>query len=211
VILATANGVATSIAIPRISAGTVTTTADTGEVSFETRNPGFAVDAAGGHAYVVAQEGLVADVDLATATVAYHGPVRALAKSFKGWTRVARWINGAIAVAGMDDGRPAGLQLIDASRWTARSVDPEATGVAVDGVAMLASKRGGWSAYDRSGAHLYDVQLADQTWLNLQGPYAYLCEQRDALEALDVSTGRRHTLPAGTPCPTYLLGTNSEN
>jgi hypothetical protein len=116
--------------------------------------PGLAVDEAAGRAYVVAaNEPLVAEVDLATGTVAYHAvqsggraarptPVAAKGLAY-GAYRTARWVgDGAIAVAGevtriRRDWRraarrglpvtrtdPYGLQLIRTADWTATTLNP---------------------------------------------------------------------------------------
>jgi hypothetical protein len=115
--------------------------------------PGLAVDAAGGQAYVVAaNEPLVAEVDLASATATYHrlhvgGGAASRPVAAKGLAhgafRTARWIgDGMIAVSGQltrtrPDGRraarrprtvtrtdPYGLRLIRTADWTATTLNP---------------------------------------------------------------------------------------
>jgi hypothetical protein len=116
--------------------------------------PGLAVDATGGRAYVVAaNEPLVAEVDLANGTVAYHelrggggtaGPAPVAAKGLAyGAYRTARWVgDGTIAVAGEvtrtgPDSRraarrgltvtrtaPYGLRLVRTADWTATTLNP---------------------------------------------------------------------------------------
>jgi hypothetical protein len=124
----------------------------------ERREAGLTVDRAGGRAFVVAAGTPVAEVDLATLRVAYHGlsqPVSLLrrlagwfvpaaeAKLASGPLRSACWLgDGLLAVWGSDarvvrdageeptvEETPSGLKLVDTRRWTVRQVHPEATAV----------------------------------------------------------------------------------
>jgi hypothetical protein len=124
----------------------------------ERREAGLAVDPAGGRAFVVAAGTPVAEVDLATLRVAYHGlsqPASFLrrlagwfvpaaeAKLASGPLRSACWLgDGLLAVWGSDarvvrdagaepkvEETPSGLKLVDTRRWTVRQVHPEATAV----------------------------------------------------------------------------------
>jgi hypothetical protein len=111
------------------------------------RIAGLAVDTAGNRAFVVGAGEPIAEVDLASLAVTYHGGTRTLAKVLDGPYREATWLaNGAIAVTGYDghvakdaggnlteSETPAGLTLVDTHDWSARTIDPATTSVqAVD-------------------------------------------------------------------------------
>jgi hypothetical protein len=219
VLVAGADGTVRTIAVPGLSAGTISTLADEGVPSFESRTPGFAVDPAGRHAYVVGADLTVADIDLGSGEVVAHGPVRSPAKSFEGWTRTARWLgDGLFAVSGYDSHTvagdvqttPFGLRIVDARTWTARTLDPASTSFVVGGKTLLAHD-GAWSAYDTAGRHLYDVPLDGRNWLSVQGKLGYVCDQRTTVSVIDVSSGAPLAIPKGRPCPTFLTGQVSEN
>lgn len=140
---------------------------------FRQRQPGLAVDADGGRAFVVPPESRVVEVDLRTLSVREHdlsqtasllGRLRnwlepaAQAKASEGPVRTARWLgNGLIAVSGVDShatvraGRierqvwtPAGLKLIDTRTWSVRTVDDRVSGfVLADGLLLTTG-----SSYD---------------------------------------------------------------
>lgn len=83
----------------------------------------------------------IAEVDLGTLAVSYHGGTRTITKLLDGPFRSATWLpNGTIAVTGYDGhvGRdsgetetPAGLTIVDPATWTSRAVDADATSVAL--------------------------------------------------------------------------------
>jgi hypothetical protein len=124
----------------------------------ERREAGLAVDLAGGRAFVVAAGAPVAEVDLTSLRVAYHGLSQpaSLLRRLAGWfvppadaklvsgpLRQACWLgDGLLAVWGSetrvvrDAGEelgvaetPSGLKLVDTRRWTVLQVHPEATAV----------------------------------------------------------------------------------
>jgi hypothetical protein len=124
----------------------------------ERREVGLAVDRAGGRAFVVAAGTPVAEVDLATLSVAYHGLSQpaSLLQRLAGWfvpaaeaklasgpLRSACWLgDGLLAVWGSDarvvkdaggeptvKETPSGLKLVDTRRWTVTPLHPEATAV----------------------------------------------------------------------------------
>lgn len=154
----------------------------------EQREAGLAVDPAGGRAFVVAAGTPVAEVDLATLRVAYHGlsqPVSLLrrlagwfvpaaeAKMVSGPLRQACWLGGGLlAVWGFEvkvgkdaDGQPtsvdtpSGLKLVDTRRWTVRQVHPGATAVRWHGGRLLAF-----------GVRWYDQQRPGGIGLTVYGP-----------------------------------------
>jgi hypothetical protein len=132
------------------------------------REPGLAVDTAGGIAYVADGGGLVARVDLRDLSVTYHTPAKTLLDRFGAWltppaqakaisgpSRTAVWLgDGLLAVTGADyfatrkrgtyvvSNAPAGLRVIDTRDWTARTIDPEASSLALaEGVLLTAGGR----------------------------------------------------------------------
>jgi hypothetical protein len=125
--------------------------------------PGFAVDPSGARAVVVPAGRRVAEVDLRTLEVTYHGlgePV-SLVGRFRNWLepaaeakivdgpwREAVWLDERhVAVAGVDSQTnggpgeermvPAGATLIDTAEWTVRMLDREASGIAYTGGTLL--------------------------------------------------------------------------
>jgi hypothetical protein len=109
------------------------------------RFAGLAVDVAGNRAFVVGSGEPIAEIDLTTLAVTYHGGTRTLAKLLDGPSRTATWLsNGKIAVTGYDglvgkasngnvteSGTPAGLSIVDTRDWSTRMVDPGTDAVAV--------------------------------------------------------------------------------
>jgi hypothetical protein len=116
------------------------------------RHPGFALDAAARTAYVLADSGVVAEVELETMTARYHTPTQvttwlsrlrnwlepaAQAKTAEGTIRYARWLgNGLLATAGTNHSivrgssgeqrtvtEPAGVHVIDVRSWRRRTID----------------------------------------------------------------------------------------
>src|SRR5262245_16460313 len=97
-----ADGGLRTTTVDRISVGAIEHADDPSTFSIDVREPGFAVDRAGGRAFVVAPDFTVAEVNLGTLAVAYHSPsARSLAKVINGPSRQAAWLgNGVRAVAG---------------------------------------------------------------------------------------------------------------
>lgn len=129
--------------------------------------PGFALDRAGGRAFIVGGDGVVAEADLGTLHVTYHElqerpsllgrvlswlePAAAAKGPMPGPTRQAAWLgDGLLAVAGADvhvttrsndvdvATTPYGLRLIDTRNWTMRVVEPHATALTVGSGVLLA-------------------------------------------------------------------------
>jgi hypothetical protein len=127
------------------------------------RLPGLALDPAQDHAYVVAADAPVAQVELHSLALSYHGlsaPVSLFGR-FQNWLepaaqakgqidgpfRSALWLGkGLIAVSGTDMTAtaaaddlvvPAGLKLIDTHDWTIRTLDPATMSVSyADGLLL---------------------------------------------------------------------------
>jgi len=164
-----------SVGLPRILAGTHVDESSSDPIA-TTRQPGLAVDAAGGTAYVLDPDGLVAKVRLGDLAVSYHEVDRSLlarlsawltppaqAKGLDGPVLAATWLgDGLIAVTGTQnstvkrkDGSPSfstapfGLRVLDTHDWSERTLDPQSdTAVVADGL-LLAS--GGTWRTDSSG------------------------------------------------------------
>jgi hypothetical protein len=144
------------------------------------RIPGFALDRGGRRAFVV-ESGRVVVVDLASLDVAEHRIERsrsllarlrdwiepaAQAKGTTGPQRAASWLGrGLLAVTGADEEtftdargalqmrlRPAGLDLVDTRSWTARTIDPGASGLVRAGGLLLATGESWDSDNDRRSA-----------------------------------------------------------
>lgn len=150
--------------------------------------PGFALDRAGGHAFVVGGDGVIAQVDLRSLAVTYHEPgqhVSLLGRAL-GWlqpaasakgpiagpARHAAWVgNGMLAVSGADvhvtvqphdidvDTQPYGLRLIDTNDWTMRTLEPGATDLALGSGALLAYA----AAYDKQFRPVAGIGLTAYT------------------------------------------------
>jgi hypothetical protein len=149
-----AGGQMREVVLERIRSGVPDYTTD--PPSEEYRRPGLAIDRVGNRAFVVGAGEPIAEVDLATMAVTYHGGSRTLAKAINGPERDATWLgNGLLAVTGIDahsqpvvkDRRqdehwwytPAGLTLVDTKDWSSRMIDPGATSVTSAGGLVLAS------------------------------------------------------------------------
>ncbi len=219
--VADADAALRTVTLDRISIGSVV-----GEQGgIEVRSPGFALDAATQRAFVVGTDFTVAEIDLATLRVTYHGgSTRSPAKYAYGPKRYAVWLgNGVLAVAGVDysgdetKGEPLGLRLIDTRDWSTRLVDPNVgyvwreTGSPIFfATAPGPSKH--YDAYGVDGALRYQLDLGDREWLSLRGPYGYVCSTEGRLlRVLDVgngvqTAGLRGERPA---CPTLLYAQSS--
>jgi hypothetical protein len=155
--------------------------------SFVTRkwNRGLAIDRSGGRAFVVQAQAPVGEVDLSTFEVRSH-PLRRGARAadaVAGPERHAVWVGRALlAVTGSDsydstDGQhggvrgrttPAGLTLVDARRWRARTIDAHTTDAALVSGTLLASsfldRRGsgsGLTGYSLNGRRKYHLFGSD--------------------------------------------------
>jgi hypothetical protein len=140
------DGNARAVVLERIQAGGQQEGTDE-EPTYRTASPGLAVDPASGHAYVVGEAALVADVDLATLEVAYRELARpasllgrflawlqpaAHGKIVNGWHRQAVSLGGGkLAVSGSDYDRtsrsPTGLELVDVRAATMRRLEERAS------------------------------------------------------------------------------------
>jgi hypothetical protein len=160
-------GRARFVALPKIRAGQDTIDHSRLAVVHHAR-PGLAVDPDSNRAYVAAAGAPVAVVDLASRGVQYHElarprslldrvsswlvPAAAAKGSPDGPDRYARWLgDGKLAVYGNDDHgslvrgnlesrtNAAGIQIVDTGSWTATTLDPHASSLAVAGGGLLAT------------------------------------------------------------------------
>jgi hypothetical protein len=210
-----AAGALRTVTLDRISIGSVVN--DQGRI--DVRTPGFAVDTARNRAFVVGTDFTVAEVDLDTLHVVYHGgSTRSLAKYVYGPVRDAVWLGkGLLAVSGTNysgdetKGEPVGLRLIDTRDWSTRLVDPSVGNVwRVAGSAIFFASGAGpsthYDAYNMDGTLRYQLDLADGEWLSVEGPFGYVCGGKDrVLRMLDVANGAQAGMAGARPaCPTLL-------
>jgi hypothetical protein len=217
-----ADGNVRTATIHRISVGTVFEHQNA-DPEGETRGAGFAVDPEGRRAFVVAPNLLVAEVDLRTLAVDYHGPTRETSKLVRGPTRNATWLGGGLlAVSGSDqniDGStvsttPYGLHLVDTRTWKSRVLDPEASWFWHAGDVLLVTHDGlsqprevvAWSL---DGSVRYRLPLGRWERIDVQGPATYVCNQLSLVRVVATATGKTLAQPRGRPCIELLRGTTS--
>jgi hypothetical protein len=137
------------------------------------RIPALAVDPSGGHAYVVDEAGLTADVTLSSLDVGYHDlrpasvgarianwlQPSAHAKGINGTQLHGTWLgNGFVAVSGTESAAridsaagevmsetPAGVEIVDTREWTKRMLDRGGDQVTAAGDVLLVTGRR-WSS-----------------------------------------------------------------
>jgi hypothetical protein len=147
-------GAASNARVVRLPKVRIGSTMPQARTVFRRIEPGLALDASTGHAYVVGTNGVVAAVDLLSRRVSYHSLApRSLApaKALAGQALDAQSLgDGLLAVAGTSysatigkssetqSATPLGLRIIDVRTWTQRTIDPGADGFAVGGTALLA-------------------------------------------------------------------------
>ena len=195
------------------------------------RTPGLAVDPAGKRAYVVGAGEPVAQVDLASMRVSYHGGSRTAAKAVSGPRRQATWLgNGMLAVAGTDSSvrsdsqgnvqqtvTPSGLVLIDTRTWTSRMLQPDADTTITAGGSLLAYDSSYISATNTrtgSGLTVYSLDGTPRRHLLGRTPisgvqaqgglaYVWLPGQDGRVDVVDPASGR--VLATATMARTELL------
>ena len=205
-----------SVDLPGISAGTA---AGETEGSVRTERPALALSPDGSRAVVVSSAATVAEVDLTTMRATEHFlAARTLAKSMDGAIRTAAWVGDTVAVAGVDLAQaratPAGLTLVDTTKWAARRVDRAVVDVAgaedsfvgygstaayeeleLGGDAGLAAQGDGVAAYTAAGAMRFRVFAGTPvSYLQVVGRYAYtryLSSTHSSMwSVIDVASGR---------------------
>jgi hypothetical protein len=174
---------------------------------------GLAVDGQAGHAYLVASEGRVTDVNLASGKRSVHAlPLRKPSAASKGAiesTVQALWLGrGLLAITGArraPSGRllPLGLWLMDTRSWRSRLLDVGATGMALAGTTVLAfqpffdqlaegTSAIGLRGYSLSGSIRFRAFAGKPiTVVRAQGRYAYAAGLEPiGTPVIDLSRGR---------------------
>jgi hypothetical protein len=227
VAVADAEGNVRFATLDRISAGSVFDE-ESDDRHREVRAAGFAVDVDGGRAFVASPgEPLLAEVDLRTLEVSYHGPARSLSKAIDGSVRSAVWLGGGmLAVSGADyettgtgsqatrSTTPYGLHLIDTRSWSARTVDSRSAwlqkvpGGVVATLGDAGSEREvvAWAA---DGTVRYRISVGAHVSVDVWGPYALVCEYERARKVLDAASGAVLATPPNAPCVALLDGSAS--
>jgi hypothetical protein len=162
---------------------------------YEDRRPGFAVDLATRRAFAVGGDYTIAEVDLRTLAVTYHGgSARWLTKELPGPVRNARWLgNGLLAVAGSNGTALDGLRIVDTRDWSTRLVDADSFYLALgDGVLVGSSF---WvppalSVYGLDGSLRYRMKLEGTgTHFSVAGRYAYICSGAHLSSVVELASG----------------------
>jgi hypothetical protein len=215
----------TTAELGQIEAGVVPFDPASAQPTVRYQHPGLAVDGAGGRAFVVGAEGLVAELDLETLAVVYHrlaGSPSAPARradgggdvTVEGSWRQAAWIGpDRLALAGYDefveevDGTaiqhnvPAGLQLIDTTTWTATTLDERAERLTWTGafLAAVSWQPGRLAVYDRNGNVRFGRAMrADGVQLSRRHAYLTLGNEyrQHRVRILSLDSGRvQRTVP----------------
>jgi hypothetical protein len=185
---------------------------------YEDRRPGFTVDATTRRAFVVGGDYTIAEVDLRTLAVSYHGgAARSLAKALPGPVRSARWLgNGLLAVAGINAVTRDGLRIVDTRDWSTRFADEESVDLTLgDGVLVGSAPfccPFEFAVYGLDGMLRYRFNL-EGVQFHVQGPYGYVCRSASLTRVIELATGAtvREMQAAHAPvCATLLYGRSSD-
>ncbi len=210
-----AEGHVRSVTLDRISIGLYHA-----DGQYEVRRPGFAVDPATRRAFVVGSDYTIAEVDLRSLVVSYHGGAsRSLAKVLPGPVRNARWLgNGLLAVGGIDSIRRDGLRIVDTRDWSTRAVDAESVDLTLaDGVLVGSAPfvPPDIAVFGMDGVLRYRFELQTGERFNVFGRYGYVCRGENLSRIVELATGS--TLRAieseglkGPACVTLLYGRSSD-
>lgn len=213
---------------------TTTGTRKSEEGRLDVRQPGLALDASGDWAFVASASEPIAEVNLRDLEVSYHSLEASisLVDRLRNWLepeahakgpmtgsrRQALWLgNGLLAVSGSewDSGgghryseSPAGLDVIDTSSWSARTLDERVNRIlladdAFLGVGGYGHERSGVNVYDLDGDLRYRLFEGLPVWdLQAAGSYAYVLIER-LLSVVDLRSGE--VVADGLPEPGELL------
>jgi hypothetical protein len=185
--------------------------------AYEVRQAGLAVDPAARRAFVVGGDGMIAEVDLRSPAVSYHGSTRSLAKELPGPQWTARWLgNGLLAVSGSDGLQRKGLRIVDTRDWSTRVVDGETVALALgDGVLVGSSSFCcplEFSVFGSDGTPRYRFELESGQGLQVASRYGYVCRGVALVRVVELATGAtlRQVQTAPAPaCAALLYGRNS--
>jgi hypothetical protein len=141
--------------------------------------PALTVDQAHARGYVITPGDRLLEIDLATGKTQQRALARrGLAKVLNGRQRSAAWLgNGLIALTGSNGAEPAGLELVDVRRATARMLDRDTSHIVVGGgvlVALGTSDSVPLRAYGFGGALRFEAEVAHGDWVQVAGSRAYL-------------------------------------
>lgn len=162
---------------------------------YEDRRPGFAVDASTQRAFVVGADYTIAEVDLRTLAVTYHGGLeRSLAKELPGPVRNARWLgNGLLAIAGRNGIKLEGLRIVDTHDWSTRFVDAGSFYLTLgDGILVGSSffVPPELAVYGLDGTLRYRMKLEGSgTRFSVSGRYGYICSGASLSRVIELATG----------------------
>ena len=228
-VVADAEGGPESVALDRIAAGSEIRE---GHPIGRAATPGVAVDKAGNRAFVVGAGSPVAEVDLETLAVTYHDlatpvslpgrlhdwlePAAEAKAPPNGPQRFARWLgDGYVAVWGVDNQSwvdpqrgeqwrqtSVGIKLIDTHDWSVRTLDRQASGLAVADRTLLTFGTLSDSALPKAAGIGLRAYLADGTRrfhrfgaapldaVYVVGSRAFVADRAGSYVVLDAQTGR---------------------
>jgi hypothetical protein len=213
---------------------TTTGTRKSEEGRLDVRQPGLVLDASGDRAFVVSAGEPIAEVNLGDLDVSYdslEAPISLLGRlrnwlepeahakgPMTGSRRHALWLgNGLLAVSGSDwdsgsghsySESPAGLDIIDTSSWSARTLDERVSRILLAddtllGVGGYGHERSGVSVYDLDGNLRFRLFEGASVWdLQAAGSYAYVLIER-LLSVVNLRSGE--VIASGLPEPGELL------
>ena len=189
--------------------------------TYEVRTPGFAVDPVTRRGFVVGADYTIAEIDLRTLSVSYHGgAARSLAKALPGPVRTARWLgNGLLAVAGMNALQRDGLRIVDTRDWSMRVSDAESVNLTLgDGVLVGTAPfvPPDIAVFGMDGALRYRFKLANSEHFNVFGRYGYVCSGASLSKIIELASGTTlRQVEAqglnGPVCVTLLHGRTSDD
>jgi len=192
------------------------------------RTAGFAVDPAGGRAYVVDRDFSVAEIDPLTLAIRYHAPTgrtvattRRREKLIEGSARSAAWLGGGQLVAGGVDWKLAGqrsvpsplpIRLIDVRTWSFRALEARGTSFQIGSGLVLVRDGNSVRGFAADGSERYRTALPAYTWLTSGDGLLYACRNLLLTTVLDAETGSVVRAPAelkGSPCAQVLVAAAS--
>ena len=159
--------------------------------TYEIRQAGFAVDPLTQRAFVVGGDYTIAEVDLASQSLSYHGgSTRWLAKEVPGPMRWARWLgNGLIAVAGSDTLQADGLRIVDTRDWSTTIVDRTSSNLALGTGGIVGTNWPRFWVYGLDGSLRYHFSVENGQQLQVAGRFAYVCNGLTLVGVVDLTSG----------------------
>lgn len=213
------DGAIRTLPLPRVEAGFTPpkTERDPGRHA----SPGLAVDPRGIRAVVVTPDAVL-EIDLdAMAVLRVHAfaarAPAAVSKVIEGWGRGAIWLrDGTVAVSGSTDvvegdrviHTTTGVELVDVSSGSLRSLDSTGTGAIKTGNVLLTFGGSALRGYDLSGQLRFELLRGrDTAYVQTAGRWVYVGRNNStAFTVVDVRAGKV-VGSAKTPHPTIVVGT----